>query len=54
MDENAPTLPLSHIWRPLHKDRVAAREEEIASLGKAECILGRYAEFGPDGAAEGC
>merc|ERR1740138_741603 len=37
-----------------YDERVARREDEIASLNKALCILERYAEFGPDGAAEGC
>jgi len=37
-----------------YNDRVANREDEIASLKKALCILGNYAEFGPDGAAKGC
>jgi len=37
-----------------YEDRVALREEEIAALKKALCILGKYAEFGPDGAADGC
>merc|ERR1740115_426656 len=32
-----------------YADRVAMREQEIASLKKALCILGAYAEFGPDG-----
>jgi len=35
-------------------DRVAMREQEIASLKKALCILGAYAEFGPDGLADAC
>jgi len=37
-----------------YKERVARREDEIASLKKALCILGNYAEYGPDGAAKGC
>merc|ERR1719373_936799 len=37
-----------------YADRVAHREDEIAALNKALCILGRYAEYGPDGAADGC
>jgi len=35
-------------------DRVAMREQEIASLKKALCILGAYAEFGPDGLSDAC
>merc|ERR1719433_2630302 len=34
-------------------DRKSHREEEIASLNKALCILGKYEQFGPDGAG-GC
>lgn len=37
-----------------YADRVAMREEEIAALKKAMCILGKYAEYGPEGAADGC
>mmetsp|Transcript_36133 Transcript_36133/g.71936 ORF Transcript_36133/g.71936 Transcript_36133/m.71936 type:complete len:380 (-) Transcript_36133:89-1228(-) len=37
-----------------YEDRVALREEEIEALNKALCILGRYSEYGPDGAADGC
>merc|ERR1719436_1871148 len=37
-----------------YEERVALRENEIESLNKALCILERYAEYGPDGAAEGC
>lgn len=37
-----------------YADRVARREDEIAALNKANCILGRYAEYGPEGAADGC
>jgi len=37
-----------------YEDRVAMREEEIAALKKADCILGKYAEYGPEGASEGC
>jgi len=37
-----------------YQDRVARREEEIAALNKAMCILNRYAEYGPSGAADGC
>merc|ERR1719247_3225697 len=35
-----------------YTDRVAMREQEIASLKKALCILGAYAEYGPDGLAD--
>merc|ERR1719282_1331542 len=37
-----------------YEERVARREDEIAALQKGLCILGRYAEYGPDGAADGC
>jgi len=37
-----------------YADRVARREQEIASLKKALCILGAYAEYGPDGLADAC
>jgi len=37
-----------------YADRVAMREQEIASLKKALCIFGAYAEFGPDGLADAC
>jgi len=37
-----------------YADRVANREDEIAALNKAMCILGRYEEYGPEGAADGC
>jgi hypothetical protein len=37
-----------------YADRVALREEEIAALKKALCILGAYAEYGPDGLADAC
>jgi len=37
-----------------YADRVAMREQEIASLKKALCILGAYAEFGPDGLSDAC
>merc|ERR1719336_1463738 len=36
-----------------YNDRVSNREDEIASLNKALCILGKYEQYGPDG-AEGC
>merc|ERR1719454_1424615 len=37
-----------------YADRVAMREEEIAALKKALCILTAYAEYGPDGLADAC
>jgi len=37
-----------------YSDRVAMREQEIASLKKALCILGAYAQYGPDGLADAC
>jgi len=37
-----------------YAERVARREDEIAALNKALCIFGRYAEYGPGGAADGC
>jgi len=37
-----------------YADRVAMREQEISSLKKALCILGAYAEFGPDGLSDAC
>merc|ERR1719198_947581 len=37
-----------------YADRVAMREQEIASLKKALCIFGAYAEYGPDGLADAC
>jgi len=37
-----------------YADRVAMREQEIASLKKALCILSAYAEFGPDGLKDAC
>merc|ERR1719506_2211582 len=37
-----------------YADRVALREEEIAALKKALCILGAHAEYGPDGLADAC
>lgn len=33
-----------------YDDRVSRRQEEIDSLNKALCILGKYEQFGPDGA----
>jgi hypothetical protein len=37
-----------------YADRVAMREQEIASLKKALCILTAYAEYGPDGLSDAC
>merc|ERR1719352_195457 len=37
-----------------YADRVAMREQEIASLKKALCILGAYAQYGPEGLADAC
>jgi hypothetical protein len=37
-----------------YADRIAMREQEIASLKKALCILGAYAEYGPDGLSDAC
>jgi len=37
-----------------YADRVARREQEIASLKKALCILGAYAQYGPDGLSDAC
>merc|ERR1719446_1407854 len=37
-----------------YADRVANREEEIAALKKADCILSAYIQYGPDGAADAC
>jgi hypothetical protein len=37
-----------------YADRVALREEEIAALKKALCILTAYADYGPDGLADKC
>jgi hypothetical protein len=37
-----------------YEDRVAMREQEIASLKKALCIFGAFAEYGPDGLADAC
>merc|ERR1719469_384629 len=36
-----------------YTDRVSHRQEEIDSLNKAMCILGKYEQFGPDG-VQGC
>jgi len=35
-------------------ERIARRDDEIAALKKAMCILGNYAQYGPDGAAGSC
>lgn len=37
-----------------YADRVAMREEEIAALKKALCILQQYAQYGPDGLSDAC
>mmetsp|Transcript_48187 Transcript_48187/g.148745 ORF Transcript_48187/g.148745 Transcript_48187/m.148745 type:complete len:242 (-) Transcript_48187:10-735(-) len=37
-----------------YQERVAMREDEIAALHKALCILDNYAEYGPAGAADTC
>jgi len=37
-----------------YEDRVARREEEIAALKQAACILDSYAKYGPSGAGSGC
>lgn len=37
-----------------YADRVALREEEIAALKKALCILTAYAQYGPDGLSDAC
>jgi len=37
-----------------YSDRVSLREDEIAALKKAACILDNYSEYGPAGAAESC
>jgi len=37
-----------------YSERVARREQEIASLKKALCIFGAYAQYGPDGLADAC
>jgi len=34
-----------------YEDRVSRRQEEIDSLKQALCILGKYEQYGPDGAA---
>merc|ERR1719468_446559 len=37
-----------------YKARVARREDEIAALKKADCILSAYAQYGPDGLSDAC
>merc|ERR1719401_315219 len=37
-----------------YNERVARREDEIAALNKADCILSAYAKYGPDGVGEEC
>jgi len=37
-----------------YEDRVSRREDEVSALNKAMCILEKYAEHGPDGAADAC
>jgi len=37
-----------------YEERVARREGEIKALNKAVCVLERYQEYGPEGAADGC
>merc|ERR1719207_306387 len=37
-----------------YADRVAMREQEIASLKKALCIFEAFAEYGPEGAGDKC
>merc|ERR1719152_107087 len=37
-----------------YADRVAMREQEIASLKKALCIFKAFAEYGPEGAGDKC
>jgi len=37
-----------------YADRVAKREEEIAALNKALCILTNYAKYGADGSGSSC
>lgn len=39
---------------PTYADRIAKREQEIASLKKSLCILSAMADFGPDGLADAC
>jgi len=37
-----------------YNERVARREDEIAALKKALCILGAYQQYGPEGASDAC
>jgi len=37
-----------------YEERVARREDEIAALKKALCVLSNYEQYGPDAAASGC
>jgi len=37
-----------------YEERVSHREEEVAALKKALCVLQAYAEYGPDGAGDMC
>merc|ERR550525_305852 len=37
-----------------YNERVARREDEIAALKKADCILGAYEKYGPDGLSDAC
>jgi len=37
-----------------YKERVARREDEIAALKKADCILSAYEQYGPDGLSDAC
>jgi len=37
-----------------YEERVARREDEIEALKKADCILGAYAQYGPEGLADAC
>jgi len=37
-----------------YNERVARRDDEIAALKKADCILGAYAQYGPDGLSDAC
>jgi len=37
-----------------YKERVARREDEIAALKKADCILRAYEKYGPEGLSDAC
>merc|ERR1719225_1419181 len=37
-----------------YDERVARREDEIAALKKADCILSAYEKYGPDGLSDAC